>query len=314
VAEPKLSVVLATDAYVTIAPVVESLRQQTVHDQIELVLVAPSGAVGAALSLRDEFAGVRVVEDPVDDLAPARAAGVRAATSPWVFIGETHSFPHPHLAECLIRRSSEGWAIIMPAIDNANPVGFWSWVTYLSDYGVWSEGRAAGEVTFIPCNNAAIRRDVLLGLEERLAPALAIGDELPVAMRAAGHRVYFDPAARVDHANVASPGHWAIQRFAFGVMIARNRVSRWTPARRALYAVASPLIPVVLCWRILPTAWKAVSTRRLPLSTLFWIAVGTVIRSGGELAGYLGVGESACGPRMHEYEVHRMAYAGLNPS
>jgi hypothetical protein len=312
--EPKLSIILATDGYDTIRPVVECLRRQTIRDQIELVLVAPPGAVDEALAYRDEFAGIRIVDDPVADLAPARAAGVRAASSEWVFIGETHSYPHPDLAECLIRRFSEAWSIIMPGIDNANPVGVWSWVTYLSDYGAWSEGRPAGEVFFVPCNNAAIHRDALLALGDRLAPALSIGDELPIAMRAAGRRVYFEPAARTDHLNVASPGPWVIQRFAFGVMIARNRVRRWSLGRRALYAIASPLIPVVLCWRVLPTAFSSVHARRLPPSTIFWIAVGTIIRSSGELAGYLGFGESACGPRMHDYELHRLAYAGGRPA
>src|SRR6476661_8543590 len=115
-----MSIVLPTDTYATIRPVIECLCRQTVRDRIELVLVAPLGAVDAALAYRDEFAGIRIVEDPVADLGPARAAGVQAASSEWVFVGETHSYPHPGLAECLIRSGSDSWSVMMPAVGNAN--------------------------------------------------------------------------------------------------------------------------------------------------------------------------------------------------
>src|SRR5262245_8258820 len=92
VPEPKLSVILATDTYPTIRPVVDRLRRQTARGQIELMLVAPSAAaVSAVMAHRGDFADIRIVECPFDDLAPARAAGIRAAAAKFVFVGETHS-------------------------------------------------------------------------------------------------------------------------------------------------------------------------------------------------------------------------------
>jgi hypothetical protein len=313
VPEPKLSVILASDTYATIRRVIQCLRRQTVRDQIELVLVAPPGAVDEALAYGDEFAGIRIVEDPVADLAPARAAGVRAASAEWVFIGETHSYPQPELAECLIRSISDSWSVITPAVGNANPDSVWSWAGCLSDYGVWAEGRPVGELSTFPGHNSAFRRRALLALGDRLAPTFALGGDMRRELQAAGHKAHFEPAARIDHLNVISPWQWARERFALGMVIASTRLRAWSFARRALYLVASPLIPVVLCWRILPEAWRTVRRQRLPLSTMFWIVVGTILRSSGELIAYAGAPDEPYRRQMYQYEVHKMAFAGVRP-
>jgi hypothetical protein len=313
--EPKLSVILATDTYPTIRPVIDRLRRQTVKDRIEVILVAPSAeAVKAVMAHRDEFAGIRIIEDPVEDLAPARAAGIRAATAKFVFVGETHSFPHPTFVEAILRHESGPWSVLVPGFGNANPKGALSWAGFISDYGGWMEGMPAGEVSRIPIYNAAFLRAALLALGDRLPSALSHGDELPLALEAAGHRAYFEPAARLDHVNVATLEHWIKERFAAGILIASSRSHRWPLGRRAFYALASPLIPAVLCWRILPGCWTRIRQGGLPLSTILWIAFGMVVKAAGELAGYLGASLKGWHRQMHEYELHKLAYAGRGVS
>jgi hypothetical protein len=93
-------------------------------------------------------------------------------------------------------------------------------------------------------------------------------------------------------------------------VIASARLRRWSFARRALYLVASPLIAVVLCRRILPEAWRTMRRERLPLSTMFWIVVGTIVMTGGELIAYAGAPAKLYRRQMFEYELHKRAYAG----
>jgi hypothetical protein len=311
VPEPKLSFILATDTYATIRPVIERLRRQTVREQLEIVLVAPSSeSVSEVMAHRDEFAAVRIVEDPVRDLAPARAAGIRAASGKFVFVGETHSYPQPGLAEGLLRHYSGPWSVITPAFTNANPKPGLSWAGFLSDYGGWVEGMPAGEVARIPIYNAAFLREALLALVDRLAPALSHGDELCLALQRAGHKAYFEPEARLDHVNVAPLAHWAKERFAAGIMIASSRARRWSYARRLFYALAAPLIPAVLCWRVVPGVWGTMRGKGLPVSVAFWIAAGMIVKAAGEFTGYLGVPAGNWESLMHEYEVHKLAYAG----
>lgn len=311
--KPQLSVVLATDNYATIRPVVDRFRRQTIHDQIELILIAPSvDDVSGVMAHRDEFAAIQIVEDPVTNLAPARAAGIRAATAANVFVGETHSYPHPGFAEALVRRLSESWTAVSPAFGNANPNGALSWAGLLSDYGRWVEGTEAGETPEFPIYNVGVRREALLAMGDRLGPALAHGDEWSVAFHVAGHRAYLEPGARLDHVNVAPLGPWVRERIAAGLLIASHRMSRWSLARRIVYFCGSPLLPLVFIVRVLPGVRRTVKAKKLPVTVLFWIAFGMTVKSLGEMAGYAGWPVESAERDMHEYEVHKLKYAGRN--
>src|SRR5205823_7233256 len=111
--EPALSVILPTDSYATIQPVLERLRRQTIAPRIEVVLVGNRANLATA-PMYQEFAHVRVVEVAVPfSLGAARVAGTRAATAPFVFIGETHSYLYPDAAEKLIAAAkAEPWTAV----------------------------------------------------------------------------------------------------------------------------------------------------------------------------------------------------------
>lgn len=307
----RLSYILATDTYATIRPVVDRLRRQTIRQQLEVVLIAPSrSAVESALAHASEFSGIVVVEHPVEDLAQARAAGIRAASGAVVFIGETHSYPHPEMAERLLATCDQGFVCAVPGLGNANPGTVHSWAGFLSDYGPWLAVLPEGEIRFLPIYNAAFRRAALLDLGERLGFALAHGDELPLHLNAGGHRSYFVPSARLDHVNVAPIRDWMHERFIAGLLIAHHRSGRWTLARRALYVLASPAIPLVLLWRVLPGIRAAARTQPVPAGTLPLVVFGFLIKGVGELAGYLRLPSQEAELAMQEYEVHKLAYAG----
>ena len=72
----------------------------------------------------------------------------------------------------------------------------------------------------------------------------------------------------------------------------------------------SPLLPLVFIARVLPGVRRTVNAKRLPISVLFWIAIGMSIKSLGEMAGYAGWPVDAAEKAMHEYEVHKLKYAG----
>lgn len=77
-----MSVVVVTDHYRTIRRVIQCLRDQTVRDELEVVIVAPIGVdLGLDRSALDGFAAFKVVEiEKIHPMASARAAGVRAGT------------------------------------------------------------------------------------------------------------------------------------------------------------------------------------------------------------------------------------------
>ena len=78
---PRLSVILPTDTWATIRPVVERLERQTIAGWIEVVIVTPEPeALAHALAGRPTISHWRTVRVPaLAPLARARAAGVQAA-------------------------------------------------------------------------------------------------------------------------------------------------------------------------------------------------------------------------------------------
>ena len=257
-----MSVVLATDTFATVREVVERFRAQTIHDRLELILVVPTAeATAMSAADLDGFAKARVVTvGAVVPLAAARAAGVRAATAPLVFLGETHSYPDPRLAEILVEAHAVPRAVVVPAFRNANPENVLSWAAFLSDYGGWAEGLPAGEPDIVPTYNAAYRRSFLTALGDRLPLALAQGEEMRADLRRVDGRAAFEPAAGMEHANIARLRPWLHQRFVVGRVLAANRSRHWPKARRLAYACAAPLVPAVLLARR-PSVCPAASTR-----------------------------------------------------
>ena len=128
----RLSVVLPTDTAKTIEPVLRNLERQTMAGNLEIVLVSEAANDDGQEPRRataKPFANL--IRVPVDELSPlgrTRAAGVRAATAPFVFIGETHSFLRPDAAEKLLERAvAEGCSAVVPGFENQNPSNSWSW-------------------------------------------------------------------------------------------------------------------------------------------------------------------------------------------
>ena len=70
----------------------------------------------------------------------------------------------------------------------------------------------------------------------------------------------------------------------------------------------APLIPVVLLARVLPGLRETIRRVRLPLMTVHMV-LGIVLRAAGEFVGYAGASGDASEREMHEYEIHKLAYA-----
>lgn len=308
---PALSYVLITDHFRTIARVVRHLGEQTVRAELEIVIVCPSvTALEADETALTGFARVVVTEvGALYPLSNARAAGVRSATAPIVFLGETHSFPHPGFAAAMIAAHRGPWDVVIPGLDNANEDGALSWASFLADYGFWLRHLPEGQVGAAPTWNVAYKREVLLELGDGLGAALTGGDAFATALRARRRTIYFEPAARLDHANCSGTvGAWMDERYLTGLIIGANRKRRWPASRRWAYLLASPLIPVVILRRTMRPVRAALRHRRLPPSTIPALVGGAIIRSWGEVVGYLAGARQDQEERMEEYELHKMKY------
>ncbi len=304
---PKLSMVLATDTEGTVRAVLEHLRGQTLKHEIEVVLVC-SEPMPFASQCAAEFAAIRVVPHPVNSLADARAAGVRAATAPLVFIGETHSFPDVRFAELTLQAFDDPqWSVVVPALRNANPNGALSWAGFLCDYGAWAEELPEGEMAGVPVYNATFRRDLLLALGDSLAAALDQSDDLMLALRASGRRALFLPSTQVSHVNATHWWVWVRNRFFGGTLIAANRSRSWARWRRLIFAGGAFLVPIVLWHRMMPGV--RMRSARGPAGTTPLILLSLALRAAGETLGYAGLATESAETLMLDVELHKLSYA-----
>ena len=120
-----------------------------------------------------------------------------------------------------------------------------SWTT---DRGI--ETLPAGKIGGGPTWNVAYRKSLLVEADARLEKGMEHGDDLAEWFGGRGIRVYFEPRAKLDHANVSMAKWWIEQRYLCGLLVANARRKRWSGKKRLLYVAASPLIPAVILYRL----------------------------------------------------------------
>jgi hypothetical protein len=307
---PVMSAVLATDNLRTARRTLDCLRAQTIRDRLEIVLVSISGEpLGIAA---DELAGfaAHVLVEPATPLSLrlGRAAGIRAAQAPLVFVAETHAFPHPDMAERLLAAIRPPWTTAVPGFCNANPDGAVSWSNLISDYGPWLAALPSGERPTCPPYNTVFPRSFAIEELERDENAFAPGYDLVAGLRAGGHRIFGERAARLDHANVSLRRTWLGQRFVTGRSQAAVRLTGWTRYRRAVYALGSPLLPFVFLGRCARPLAAARRVHRIPWLTAPALVAGVVAVAAGELTAYVAGGSREVHETADEFELHKVAY------
>lgn len=301
--DPTMSVIILTpDSYDTIRKTMNCLRAQTVRNQLEIIVVAPStSGLNGEPELKD-FNRVRLVEvGPMNSTAVARAAGVREATAPVIALAEDHSFPEPQWAEALIAAHRGPWAAVGPAMGNANPQSALSWANLAIEYGPWLDPAPRGPIDHLPGHNSSYKRDLLLAYGSQLQAMLDAESVLHWNLRSQGHQLYLESSARTFHLNYSLVLPTIPLRFFGGRLFAASRSRGWTGLRRFLYAAASPLIPLVRMRRVLRDLHRA---GRLQLRMLPPLILALTSDAAGEMIGYLlGSGQAMC--RLTDMEFHR---------
>src|SRR5438132_812096 len=126
-AVPAMSVVLVTpNRFQSLRKTIQHLQAQTVHDRLEIIIVAPSlKKLDLDPSELDGFFRYDVAEAEVSEsIAAAKAVGIRKATAPVVVFGEDHNYPERSWAEALIDAHRQPWAGVGPGLwRNTRPGG-----------------------------------------------------------------------------------------------------------------------------------------------------------------------------------------------
>lgn len=306
----EMSVVLVTlDCYERIRRTMRHLRSQTVKEQLEVIIVAPS------LNMLDldeaevkDFLQVQVVAvGPIRSTGAAIAAGMRRASAPVVVYAEEHTYPLPGWAEALIMAHRQSCGAVGAVLTNANPRTMISWAQLFTDFGASAEAESGGVVQHLPWHHTSYKKALLADYSNTELEALMETEGfLQRDLQAKGYRLYLEPAAKSNHLNVSSMSSLIESEFVGGRLFgaARARYERWSPLRRFLYIVGGPLIPLVRLQRTLRIIRRPCRQHGLFPGVLPWITLGLAMHGLGEVVGYaFGSGDAAT--RRMSFELNR---------
>lgn len=289
---PQLSVVVVTPTrFGQVRRTVDHLRRQSAAGRIELVLVCPTAdavddADPAELA---PFAAVQVVPvGPIPNVDRASADGIHAARAEVVAIVEDHAFVQPGWAEGLLAAYASGdWTAVGSVMSNANPRTHLSWCNLLLAYGWWLHPERAGVHEDVPGHNISYRRAALTAFGEDLRDRLGRAGDLHDRLRASGAAMLLAPDAGVAHVN---PSRWRSTtqlRVEAGRLYGWTRSRAWSPARRLLYALGSPLIPFVRLLRLRGDQLAGSGAAHLVPAVVPTLLAVLVLDAFGQALGYL---------------------------
>lgn len=290
---PSLSVILPALAGADRADrTLAHLRAQTRTD-FEVVLVVPEGTDPPPVPGLD----CRVVAADAGTAAEAYAAGIGAARADVVALAEDHAFPPPDWTERLLEAHGGPWAAVGPAMANANPETLASRADLVLNFLDWIEPGGGRADSTAPHNTSYKKRVLLERVGDDLVRKLASERALHYELEDAG--LYVDGDLAVQHVNMSRWKPFLRHKFLGGWIFGGFRSDDWSAARRAAYALASPLVPAVRMRRIVARLARleepAPYLRALPV-----VGLGLLLHAAGECVGYL-TGAGAARARYRDY-------------
>lgn len=225
----------------------DSLLAQDCIGDIEILLIDLEGD-----GVR-EHPSVRVIRMPASTTySAARLRGIREAQAPVVAFLEEHCRVRPGWAAALLRAHEGPYAAAGAEVHNGNPQSRLSRIIALMNYNLFLPPAARSEMRLLPGHNSSFKRDVLLSYGDELETLLRVEVCLYQRLHADGHRMLLEPDAQFEHINETRLGSIARGYFlwhrCYGPI--RARLFRWSRARRLLYIVATPAIPIYYLLRL----------------------------------------------------------------
>jgi len=273
----------------------DALRTQVDVPPIEIIVPHHARTDGIdALAARYRDVRFIAVSDPAIDARRAgsrehhdmlRARGLALARGKLVALLEDHARPDPRWCNALVAAHRSGDAAIGGAIENDvdRPL---NWAVWFCDFGRYQNPLPAGPSPFASDANTAYKRDALESVRRAWEASF---NEVIVngALMASGATVALSPEMVVfQHRSDLALGDALRERYIWGRSYAEARSRELGAAQRAVHAVASPILPLVLMGRIAATAWSRRRHVREFMRCAPLIALLTLCWCVGEGTGY----------------------------
>jgi len=298
---PRISVVVApTERGESLPGALAALSVQENSPPFEVIVPVDASVVGVD-SLRARHPDVRFLEVAgTDALARSgdigirheaidrrRSAGLAAARGDIIALTEEHGRPAPDwCARMDSAHAALPHAVIGGAIENAADRAL-NWALFFGDAGRYQSPLPEGPAVFVSDVNVSYKRGPLFEAAESwrtLYHETGLHDEL----RRRGHTLWLTPAlvVRQDRGRIRL-GAALRERYAWARLYAGRRVAEVPAGTRWLLAASSPLLVPLLLQRQAREAWSRGAHRGSFLRSLPLLLLMAVMRSAGEMAGYV---------------------------
>jgi Glycosyl transferase family 2 len=217
-----------------------------------------------------------------------RTIGLRAATGDVVALTEDHAHAAPTWSEELLaaltrypRAGAVGGSVDCDSRPTLN------WAVWFCDFGRYQSPVPEGPAAFVSDSNVAYRREAL----EQISKAWRNDyHETAVhwALSEAGYELHLTPRVRVWQARTGLTLRAALQeRFVWARSFAGTRARLTRQPSRWVLAALSPLLPVVMTWRICRVTVQRRRHRGQLVRALPLIVLLQTVWACGETAGYV---------------------------
>jgi glycosyltransferase involved in cell wall biosynthesis len=284
-------VVVASNDATALEKTLTSLAGAAKSSDTEIIAVCNFD--GPALtSLQQKFPFIKTAAFPKNiSVAALRTRGVQLSNGEIIAFVEDYGFVDDRWSAEIRKAHDSDFAVVGGAIENKCPNRLLNWAVYFFDYGKYMPPLKAGVTTTLSGMNVSYKRKAL----EKFADTYRDGFHetfLHEQMKLSGYELYLAPSAIVYLSKDYKLGATVQSFFALARSFASRRVLHKTRSKRAILALGSFLLPVLLPLR---TVLRVVPKKKHLLSLVLCLPYLSVLMTGwaaGEFCGYL-FGEAA---------------------
>jgi GT2 family glycosyltransferase len=289
-------VIVSFRSSATILRCLAALVPQIAGRRAELVVV-DSADDGVPALIARRFPSVRVIESSTR-LFPgdARNVGIAATTGRIVAFADADTIVAPNWIDAILAAHDRPRSTIAPivggSVDNATTESTVAWANHFCEFSCWLPPGSAmpdRRLPDVPTCCFSVTREAV----RRYGPFVegTYCSDTVFNMRAAANGTIpvFDPSIRTAHIGIVGLGAFTRKRLWHGRSYARIRVAeqRFPAWKRIGYALASPLIAVVLFGRCARRIARLPSYRAHFVHSSPLVAYGMAMWAAGEAIGYL---------------------------
>jgi hypothetical protein len=200
-------------------------------------------------AVQERWPRVRLLSfDEPKTVPELRAAGIAAATTPYVAVIEDHCNVRDGWAGRIVAAHHAGRAVVGGSIRNAATARIRDWAAFFCEYSEHMDPAPVGEVPSLAGMNVSYDRRALDAMQSLLDEGRWESDLHPHLQRR-GFALFADNGISLDHAKGFGFREFVSQRYHYSRSYAGLR-SRTLGARRFVHLLGSPLLVPVLYTRI----------------------------------------------------------------